>query len=68
MREREERGDESAVKKRRDRERRRREIGVKRERRETYFRIKIMVGCLFPNKLGNTVDTLGLQLKIRFLL
>jgi hypothetical protein len=50
MREREERGDESAVKKRRDGERRRREIGVKRERRETYFRIKIMVGCLqcFP--------------------
>jgi hypothetical protein len=46
MREREERGDESAVKERRDRERRRREIGVKRERRETYFRIKIMVGCI----------------------
>jgi hypothetical protein len=44
LHEREERGDESAVKKRRDGERRRREIGVKRERRETYFRIKIMVG------------------------
>jgi hypothetical protein len=34
----------------RERERRRREKGVKRERRETYFSIKIMVGCLqcFP--------------------
>jgi hypothetical protein len=34
------------MKKRRDRQRRRMEIGVKHERRETYFRIKIMVGCL----------------------
>jgi hypothetical protein len=48
-------------------QRRREERG---ERRVFFFIIRIMKGTatVFPNALGNTVDTLGLQLKIGLLL
>jgi hypothetical protein len=55
-----------------ERERERESCAQRRreERGEFFFIIRIMKGTatVFPNALGNTVDTLGLQLKIGLLL